>query len=141
MRRLPLAYSCDRRWDELDGGDVVRRCDGCARDVVNLSALDEPTARTLLAERTTKACVRYRHEGGRIVFARRVRGLAIATAAVVLLSAIPAVADTATPEPQPTAPLPSPRRAKPGRTKRHAQAPAPKKPDSDAMGTMITPTF
>ena len=57
MRKLPLAHSCDRRWAEMEGrSDVVRRCVDCGCDVVNLSALDETTARALLEQQTTQAC-------------------------------------------------------------------------------------
>jgi hypothetical protein len=138
MRRLPLAYHCDRRWAEMEGDGAVRRCHECERDVVNLSALDEATARTLLDGRTTTACVRYRHEGGRIVFARRVRQLAVAAAAAVLLGTTPAAADTTTPQPQPHPPAPS--RHKRGEDKKRTPPPAPKK-DDGAEGGVLVPNF
>jgi hypothetical protein len=139
MRRLPLAYQCDRRWAEMDGDGVVRRCHDCERDVVNLSALDEATARTLLAGQTETACVRYRHEGGRIVFARKVRELAVAAAAAVLLASVPAGADTTTPPPQPHHPTPASRRHKRGEDKKH-EPPAPKKDDGSDGGVLL-PNF
>jgi hypothetical protein len=139
MRRLPLAYSCDRRWSEMDGGgDVVRRCEDCGHDVVNLSALDELTARSLLEQQTAPACVRYRYERGRIVFARARRGLAMAAAAAVLLAAAPSIADTSAPPPPPP---PRRRETKPDK-KRH-EAPAPKKAHdpSEDDGIILPPKF
>ena len=139
MRRLPLAYSCDRRWDEMDGDGAVRRCHDCERDVVDLSTLDEATARTLLAERTTTACVRYRHEGGRIVFARRVRELAVAAAAAVLLGGAPAGADTTTPPVHEPPPARAPSRHKRGEDKK--RTPPARKKDDGSEGGIIIPNF
>src|SRR6516225_5688276 len=130
MRRLPLVYSCDRRWSELEGDGVVRHCHHCDREVVNLSALDEATAKTLLAEQRVTACVRYDHKSGRVVFARRAGELAVAAAAALLLAAVPAGADTTTPHPHPS-PAPAPRRQKRGDDKKRPPPPAPKKTDDD----------
>jgi hypothetical protein len=110
----------------MDGGAVVRRCHDCSCDVVNLSSLDELTARALLEQQTAPACVSYRYQRGKIVFAKTRRTLAMAAAAAVLLAAVPGGADTSKPSPAPQ------RR----REKRHAKkpappAPSPKKPEDD----------
>jgi hypothetical protein len=124
----------------MDGDDVVRRCHDCERDVVNLSALDEATAATLLRERSATACVRYDHQRGKVVFAKRVGRLAVAAAAAVLIGSAPAGADTTTP-PTPT-PKPAPRHHKRGDDKKR---PAPPKKhdatDDGAEGGVLVPNF
>jgi hypothetical protein len=125
MRRLPLSYSCDRRWSEMEGGDAVRTCHDCDCPVVNLSSLDESSARTLLRESTGPACVRYRYRGGHIVFAKARRALAIAAAAAVLLGP-PARADTTPPPPR------GKKQGDKQQKKKHAQAP-PKVPEDDGI--------
>jgi hypothetical protein len=101
MKRLPLAFRCERRWAEMEGGgEVVRRCTDCGCDVVNLSSLDEETARTLLAQRRTTGCVSYRWVRGEIVFSKVRNAVAAAAAAAVFLAAAPGSADTALPAPQ-----------------------------------------
>lgn len=126
----------------MEGEGVVRRCHDCHRDVVNLSALDEATAKALLAEQTSGACVRYRQERGRIVFARKVGRLAVAAATVALLGGTAAQADTSTPGPPAPSGTPAPRRHKRGDDKK-PKPPAPKKgtpDDSDQMG-LLKPEF
>ena len=79
------------------GGGTVRRCGDCGCDVVNLSSLDEETARALLEQQRAVACVRYRVERGQIVFAKVRRAVAMAAAAAVLLLPPAAGADTSIP--------------------------------------------
>jgi hypothetical protein len=110
MKRLPLAYDCPLRFADMEGG-TVRHCQECDRDVVDLSSLDEASARTLLSERTVQACVRYRVVGGRIAFARTRQILAVAAAAAVLLAAAPSHADNTTPPPKEAPPAPTKKRA------------------------------
>ncbi len=135
MRKLPLAYSCDRRWAEMQGGGtVVRRCGDCGCDVVNLSALDEETAHALLEQRRGVACVRYRVERGQIVFAKVRRAVAMAAAAAVLLTAAAAGADTSIPNPPP-------RRRSSGPVKKSPPLHTPKKPKVDEYDGKIDPHF
>jgi hypothetical protein len=143
MRRLPLLYRCDRRWADMDGDGVVRRCHDCERDVVNLSALDEATAATLLREQSVTACVRYDcAPGSTIKFARRAGTLAVAAAAAVLLAAPVAGADTATPGPLPgPAHTPSPRKHKRADDKKRTPKKAQPQPDPDEYGGIIEPKF
>lgn len=99
MRRLPLAFECDRNFQDMRGDNTVRHCDDCDRKVVNLSSLDEKSARSLLAQRTAPVCVHYRKVDGKIEFAKRTRAVAFAAAAAILLASAPARTDTSPPEP------------------------------------------
>jgi hypothetical protein len=98
MRRLPLAFSCDRPWSEMQGSSSVRSCDDCGCKVLNLSSLDEESAKELLARRQGRVCVRFRSRKGKVVFSKVRRAVAVAAAALLIAS--PAAADT-TPPPAP----------------------------------------
>jgi hypothetical protein len=139
MRQLPLAYRCDRRWSEMTGrSGVVRRCGDCGCDVVNLSALDERSARELLEQQTEEKCVRYRYVRGEIVFAKMRRTMAIAAAAAVLLATTPGGADTSTPNP----PAPTRRRAKEhGKKRTDGNPPAKHGQYDEDDGKILPPRF
>jgi hypothetical protein len=115
----------------MEGDGTVRRCGGCGCDVVNLSSLDEASARELLSQRTAEVCVSYRHARGKIRFARTRNALAVAAAAAVLLAGAPGRADTSVPPP------------KPQREKKHKAPKKKPKPraDEDDMGALLKPTF
>lgn len=98
---LKLIYECDRRWEEMPGDSRVRKCDECDHAVVNLSALDEASARALLERDRGGLCVRYRVKRGHVVFAKVARGVALAAAAAVMLAAEPARAADPPPSPPP----------------------------------------
>ena len=136
MRKLPLAYDCNRRWAEMEGGGTtVRHCGDCGCDVVNLSSLDEVTASALLEQQRDVACVRYRVERGRIVFAKVRRAVAMAAAAAVLLLPPVAGADTSIPNPPP-------RRRATGPVKKPPPLRTPKKPKVEEYdGKLVPPQF
>jgi hypothetical protein len=133
MRRLPLAFSCDREWSEMSGDATVRSCDDCGCQVLNLSSLDEESAGTLLAEPRGRVCVRYRSRRGKILFSKARNALAAAAAALLIASS--AAADTSVPPPQPgkrvKAPAAEKRRAEV--KKKHA------KRDEDVMDMGLMP--
>lgn len=60
-RRLPLLSSiriatpCPAKWESMVGGDRVRHCGICDREVWNLTALDPDEAEAFLAERCASA--------------------------------------------------------------------------------------
>ena len=63
---LRLAAPCPFKWDRMQGNDVVRRCPGCDKDVVNLSAMTRTDAESYLA-RTEHGCVMFRRQDGRVM--------------------------------------------------------------------------
>jgi hypothetical protein len=130
MKKLPLVYECERRFDEMHGDATVRHCDDCDRKVVNLSSLDEKSARSLLAQRSAPVCVHYRHLDGKIQFAKRTRAVAFAAAAAILLASAPARTDTSPPEP--------PRKHESKKERKHKEPK--KKPIEDADGILM-PNF
>jgi hypothetical protein len=114
--------------------DVVRRCLDCGCDVVNLSALDEESARSLLAQQTATSCVRFRYVRGEVVFSRVRRAVATAAAAAVLLAAAAGSADTATP-------TPAPRPRGKGEPKKRPTTEKPPKKEESGWDTGLTAPF
>ncbi len=58
---------CLQNWDEMRGGDQIRFCDHCVKDVHNLSEMTRKQARKIVAESVGGICVRYiRRPDGRI---------------------------------------------------------------------------
>jgi hypothetical protein len=154
--QLPIAQSCGEDWDAMRGNERRRRCEKCAHDVVNLSAMSEREARALIASQPKAAtlCVRYRSgSDGRVRFRpersapllRRAPSLAAAGLASMLAVSAPALADTTPPESPPaTAPADGAPAPKPGKRPHNHKPKAPKRPDPrerDDMGMMIPPNF
>jgi len=63
--QLRIASPCRAPWENMDGDDRVRFCRECNRNVYNLSAMPEPEAQRVIAEREGRLCVRFyqRHDG------------------------------------------------------------------------------
>ena len=57
--QLRVASPCRAPWENMDGDDRVRFCRECNRNVYNLSAMTEPEARRVVAEREGRLCVRF----------------------------------------------------------------------------------
>jgi hypothetical protein len=93
LDNIRVATPCHVDWNSMTGGDRVRNCDSCKKDVFNLSLMSRDEAETLLREKTGGMCVRYfqRHDGT-IMLAdctigkrqRRNRRLIVAGAALLL---------------------------------------------------------
>jgi hypothetical protein len=85
-----VASPCDRSWEDMRGDERVRFCEGCRKDVYNLSAMTRDEAEELINEREGRVCVRlYRREDGTVLTAdcavgarkKRVRRLVFGAAA------------------------------------------------------------
>lgn len=50
---------CSKDWNEMTGDDLKRFCQGCAKNVYNLSAMPRKEARKFVALNAGKVCVRY----------------------------------------------------------------------------------
>ncbi len=104
--RLPVlddvrvASPCEADWDGMVGGERVRRCGACRKDVYNLSAMTRDEAEALIVASEGRLCVRYfRRADGTILLKddcaigverrrrRRRRHAAIAAAAGLLAAA------------------------------------------------------
>jgi hypothetical protein len=103
LTEVPLLSPCDEPWERMRGDDRVRRCEACARDVFDVSAMSalEAELRLLNADDAVP-CVRYRrdregdvlHQLPRSGAPRPSRSLVAATALGVTLGAVaPAAAD------------------------------------------------
>lgn len=58
---------CSKGWDEMTGDERVRFCQGCEKNVYNLSAMSRKEARKFVALNSGKVCVRYiRLPNGRV---------------------------------------------------------------------------
>ena len=57
--QLRIASPCRAPWDNMDGDERVRFCRECNRNVYNLSAMSEPEAHALIAQREGRVCVRF----------------------------------------------------------------------------------
>ena len=64
---LRIASPCKAPWENMDGDNRVRFCRECSRNVYNLSAMTEPEARRVIAEREGRLC----ESGSRSWAARR----------------------------------------------------------------------
>ncbi len=70
LEDLTFTFRCQESWADMDGGDAVRHCGSCDKDVVDLSALPRAQAEDLLRETRGKICVRlFRTPDGRVVSA------------------------------------------------------------------------
>jgi hypothetical protein len=59
LANVLVASPCSAAWEGMQGGDRVRFCGDCKRDVYNLSAMTRGEAETLIAGRNGRLCVRY----------------------------------------------------------------------------------
>ncbi len=59
LDNLKIASPCHVAWETMDGGDRVRHCASCDKDVFDLSALTRDEAEALLRERAGNLCVSY----------------------------------------------------------------------------------
>ena len=56
---IEVPAPCEKSWDEMVGGEEIRFCAGCQKNVHNISAMPRPKARRLVAENAGKICIRY----------------------------------------------------------------------------------
>jgi hypothetical protein len=65
---IELETSCRARWEEMPGGDAVRRCARCDRDVHDLAQMTHGEIAALFAREDDTPCVRLRRRpDGRVV--------------------------------------------------------------------------
>src|SRR5690348_8809927 len=57
LANVRVARPCKERWADMAGDDRVRFCNGCERQVFNLSEMTREEAEALLATRGVKPCV------------------------------------------------------------------------------------
>ncbi len=68
LDNLKIASPCHVAWDDMDGGDRVRHCAKCNKDVFDLSALTRDEAEALLRERAGNLCVsNYQRADGTVI--------------------------------------------------------------------------
>lgn len=70
LKHVQIAAPCQASWDEMYafGGERVRHCSQCQRNVYNLSAMPREEAETLLLKTEGRLCVRfYRRADGTIL--------------------------------------------------------------------------
>jgi hypothetical protein len=99
---LKIGTPCHEAWDEMRGTTRKRFCDSCTKDVHDLSAMTQRSARKLVST-SDNLCVRYTVDANtgsvRFVPSRRIRWIAgvrrAAAAGVSLLLAAPALANGA----------------------------------------------
>ena len=67
---IDVPKPCSANWDEMTGGDEVRFCSFCEKDIYNLSAMNRQKAEKLVKDSKGKICVRYeKNSQGKIVTA------------------------------------------------------------------------
>ncbi len=72
----PLARPCDVPWNTMSGGEQVRRCDACDREVWNLSAMTAREAEIRLLNAAALPCINYRLDAdGQLISRLAPRGL------------------------------------------------------------------
>jgi hypothetical protein len=65
LTRIPLEDPCHTPWETMVGGDKVRRCPSCERDVYSLSDMTELEAELrLLNAADAVPCIRYARDAG-----------------------------------------------------------------------------
>jgi hypothetical protein len=70
LEQLKVASPCHANWDDMRGSEQVRFCDGCQKNVYNLSGMTRPQAESLVAESEGKLCIRfYRRNDGKLLTA------------------------------------------------------------------------
>ena len=55
---VDVPVPCSRSWDEMTGGEKLRFCANCAKDIHNISAMTRKEARKLLSESKENLCIR-----------------------------------------------------------------------------------
>ena len=53
--KVDLKFNCPKKWNEMEGGDQVRHCSFCQKDVHNISKLTETEAEVLIG--SDNSCV------------------------------------------------------------------------------------
>lgn len=82
--KIATTITCPARWDAMPGGDAVRHCGTCRKNVYNLSAMSEAEVDELLAS-AEERCVRfYYRPDGTIVSSRCSDGRRVASASAAL---------------------------------------------------------
>ena len=75
---IRVASPCTASWDDMTGGDRVRFCAACQKNVFNLSAMKRSEAQALVEASEGKVCARfYRRADGTVLTADCPVGLAL----------------------------------------------------------------
>ncbi|WP_053231311.1 hypothetical protein [Sandaracinus amylolyticus] len=70
LESLEIARPCKARWEDMQGDDVVRRCQRCDREVYDLARMTRAEAEALFARADESPCVRLRRRAdGRVITA------------------------------------------------------------------------
>lgn len=70
LQQIRIPSPCFARWEAMPGGDVVRSCAECGKEVYHLSAMPAEEARKLVVSRGGQLCARLGVDsGGRYIFA------------------------------------------------------------------------
>lgn len=70
LDRIHVAAPCSADWELMEGGDKVRYCRQCDKNVYNLSNMSRPEATKLIADSETKVCAKlYRRADGTVLTA------------------------------------------------------------------------
>lgn len=70
LDRIRIASPCPASWKDMKGDDQVRFCEGCRKNVYNLSALSRDEAERLIQFRDGKLCaLLYRRRDGTVLTA------------------------------------------------------------------------
>jgi ankyrin repeat protein len=68
LSQIEVASPCPVRWEEMEGDEKVRFCQGCGLHVYNLSAMDVEEAAERITQDDDRLCVRfYRRSDGTIL--------------------------------------------------------------------------
>lgn len=67
LDNIEIASPCPKKWEEMQGDDTRRFCDGCGHHVYNFASMTRDEAETLLRESEGRLCARlYQREDGAI---------------------------------------------------------------------------
>lgn len=104
LDKVVIAAPCPMSWENMEGNDRVRHCQGCAKNVYNISDMSTAEAEQFLLANGTDACIRlFRRQDGTLINDNCPVGLrnlrnkckavvrAIAAAVASLIAFIPAV--------------------------------------------------
>jgi len=84
---VPIPQPCQKRWEDLAGGERRRFCERCQHSVYDLSSMTEKRVRRLLVKLPTDLCVSYLvNPDGEIQFQKPAPSKALGLAAGVALS-------------------------------------------------------
>ena len=59
LEEIRIAEPCNADWERMAGDERVRFCDGCRKNVYNLSAMNRAEAEALVREMEGRLCVRF----------------------------------------------------------------------------------